>query len=79
MFDTKTKTASKCRWRENAIVISSDAAGSTLYYGAGAGSLATASSVTADIVDIGRKILSGSTLSVPLLSYQNYELEKRIF
>ena len=62
---------------KNAIVISSDAAGPTLYYGAGAGSLATASSVTSDIVDIGRKIMSDSIMSVPFLSYYNNKLAKK--
>ena len=47
----------------NAVVVSSDAAGPTLYYGAGAGSLATASSVTSDIIDVSRKILSTSNNS----------------
>ena len=55
---------------KNAVVVSSDAAGPTLYYGAGAGSLATASSVVSDIIDISRKIISKSNVSVPLQSYQ---------
>jgi len=38
----------------NAVVINSDAVGSTLYYGPGAGSLPTASAVVADLVDIAR-------------------------
>ena len=40
----------------NAVMVNSDAAGSTLYYGRGAGSDPTASSVAADIVDISRVI-----------------------
>jgi homoserine dehydrogenase len=36
----------------NAIVVNSDAVGSTLYYGPGAGALPTASSVLADVIDI---------------------------
>ncbi|KAJ0341556.1 hypothetical protein COL154_014136, partial [Colletotrichum chrysophilum] len=36
----------------NAVVVKGDAVGPTLYYGAGAGSEATASAVVADIVDI---------------------------
>ena len=35
---------------KNAVVVNSDAAGPTLYYGAGAGSSATASSVVSDII-----------------------------
>jgi homoserine dehydrogenase len=42
----------------NAVMVGSDAAGSTMYYGAGAGAGPTASSVMADIVDIVR----GATL-----------------
>lgn len=38
----------------NAVQVKSDAAGETLYYGAGAGSAATASAVVADIMDIAR-------------------------
>jgi homoserine dehydrogenase len=38
----------------NAVVVKGDSAGSTLYYGAGAGAEATASSVVADIIDIAR-------------------------
>ncbi len=36
----------------NAVVINSDAVGSSLYYGPGAGSLPTASAVLADVIDI---------------------------
>ena len=38
----------------NAVLVKGDAAGPTLYYGAGAGAEATASAVIADIVDIAR-------------------------
>lgn len=38
----------------NAVVIKGDSVGATLYYGAGAGARATASSVVADIIDIAR-------------------------
>ena len=40
----------------NAVLVKGDAAGQTLYYGAGAGAEATASAVIADIVDIARTI-----------------------
>ncbi len=62
---------------KNAVVISSDAAGPTLYYGAGAGSLATASSVVSDIIDIGRKIVSNSSNTIPFLSYHNNILRNK--
>src|SRR5262249_46080623 len=38
----------------NAVVINSDAVGSSLYYGPGAGALPTASAVLADLIDIAR-------------------------
>lgn len=40
----------------NAVLIEGDAVGPTLYYGAGAGELPTASAVVADIVDIARDL-----------------------
>ena len=56
---------------KNAVVVNSDAAGPTLYYGAGAGSLATASSVVSDIIDIGRNLSIDSKKSTPFLGYMN--------
>ncbi len=38
----------------NAVVVNGNASGDTLYYGAGAGALPTASSVAADLIDIAR-------------------------
>ncbi len=38
----------------NAILVNGNAAGDTLYYGAGAGSLPTASAIVADLIDIAR-------------------------
>jgi homoserine dehydrogenase len=43
----------------NAIYVEGDAVGSTLYYGRGAGDMPTGSAVVADLVDIGRSIISG--------------------
>jgi homoserine dehydrogenase len=43
---------------KNAVLVQSDAVGSTLYYGAGAGAGATGSAVVADIVDIVRSLTS---------------------
>ncbi len=45
----------------NAAVINSDAVGSSLYYGPGAGALPTASAVLADLIDIAR----GNAVAVP--------------
>ena len=54
----------------NAIRVTGDAVGETIFYGRGAGELPTASAVVADIVDISRDILTGSKNRVPLLSFQ---------
>ncbi len=40
----------------NAVMVGSDAAGATMYYGAGAGAGPTASAVMADVVDIARSV-----------------------
>jgi homoserine dehydrogenase len=45
----------------NAVVINSDAVGSSMYYGPGAGALPTASAVLADLIDIAR----GNSVDVP--------------
>ncbi len=56
----------------NAVLIKGDSSGSTLYYGAGAGAEATASSVVADIIDIVRGIGSVSGCgAVPSLSFES--------
>ena len=58
----------------NAVLIEADAVGPTLYYGAGAGSEATASSVIADIVDVARTIDAGPEQRVPPLAFQQHAL-----
>ncbi len=54
----------------NAVLVQGDAVGPTLYYGAGAGSLPTASAVVADIVDITRALTVDPDNRVPHLAYQ---------
>lgn len=54
----------------NAILVQGDATGPTLYYGAGAGSLPTASSVVADVIDIVRALTTDPENRVPHLAYQ---------
>ncbi|MEM7292697.1 MAG: homoserine dehydrogenase [Pseudomonadota bacterium] len=54
----------------NAVLVNSDAVGSTLYYGAGAGSEPTASAVVADIVDVVRTLTSDPNNRVPHLAFQ---------
>ncbi len=54
----------------NAVLVQGDAVGPTLYYGAGAGSEATASAVVADIVDVVRTLTSDPENRVPHLAFQ---------
>ena len=54
----------------NAVMVNGDAAGSTLYYGAGAGMEATASAVVADLVDVVRALTSDPENRVPHLAFQ---------
>lgn len=54
----------------NAVLVQGDAVGPTLYYGAGAGSEATASAVVADIVDIVRAVTTDPENRVPHLAFQ---------
>ena len=53
----------------NAIQITGDTVGDTLFYGHGAGMMPTGSAVAADVVDIARNIISSSINRVPPLSY----------
>lgn len=54
----------------NAVLVNSDAVGSTLYYGPGAGSEPTASSVVGDLVDVVRAMTTDPTNRVPHLAFQ---------
>jgi homoserine dehydrogenase len=51
----------------NAVMVNADAVGTTLFYGPGAGSEPTASSVIADIVDVARNMDSYPDAWVPAL------------
>ena len=53
----------------NAVLVKGDMVGPTLYYGAGAGSLPTASAVVADIIDVARSI-DAPQVQVPCQGYQ---------
>lgn len=54
----------------NAILVHGDAAGPTMYYGAGAGAEPTASAVVADLVDITRMHTADPEHRVPHLAFQ---------
>jgi homoserine dehydrogenase len=54
----------------NGIMVKSDAAGITMYYGAGAGSEQTASAVIADLVDVTRLHTADPAHRVPHLAFQ---------
>jgi homoserine dehydrogenase len=54
----------------NAVLVKGDAVGTTMYYGAGAGSLPTASAVVADLVDVTRLITADPEHRVPHLAFQ---------
>ena len=58
----------------NAVLVQGDAVGPTLYYGAGAGSLPTASAVVADIIDVTRTLTIDPENRVPHLAFQPGEL-----
>jgi homoserine dehydrogenase len=58
----------------NAVLVKGDAAGPTLYYGAGAGSEPTASAVVADVVDVVRMLTTDPENRVPHLAFQPGEL-----
>ena len=52
----------------NAVEVNGDAVGTTLYYGAGAGALPTASAVVADLIDIARQMHDPDN-AVPALAF----------
>jgi len=58
----------------NAVLVYGDAVGPTLYYGAGAGSLPTASAVVADLVDVTRALTTDPENRVPHLAFQPHAL-----
>ncbi|MGL6071209.1 homoserine dehydrogenase, partial [Craterilacuibacter sp.] len=59
----------------NAVLAKGDAIGATLYYGAGAGALPTASAVVADIIDVTRLLTSDPEHRVPHLAFQPDQLK----
>jgi homoserine dehydrogenase len=61
----------------NAVSVVGDAVGPTLFYGAGAGELPTASAVVADLMEIAREIRRGGSGRVAPLSYMPDHLEPK--
>jgi homoserine dehydrogenase len=59
---------------KNAILVEGNAAGPTLYYGAGAGAKPTASAVVADLVDLARDFGAGQSGRVPALGVASNSL-----
>ncbi|HEX4842029.1 MAG TPA: homoserine dehydrogenase [Limnobacter sp.] len=55
----------------NAVLVKANAVGPTLYYGAGAGSMPTASAVVADLIEIARASQAPLASRVPVLAFQN--------
>ena len=60
----------------NAVMVNSDAAGSTMYYGAGAGAVPTASAVVADIIDMTRSLDLPSAERIPYMSFQPEHIQE---
>jgi homoserine dehydrogenase len=52
----------------NAVLVTSDALGPSLFHGQGAGSMPTGSAVVADLIDCGRNIMLGTSGRVPHLA-----------
>ena len=59
----------------NAVRVNADMVGETLYYGAGAGALPTASAVVADIIDIARLIEANTDHRIPHLAFQPAQVQ----
>ena len=60
----------------NAVMVQGNAVGSTMYYGAGAGAMPTASAVIADVIDVARLITCPES-SVPALAFQTDSLSDK--
>jgi homoserine dehydrogenase len=57
----------------NALFVRGNAVGNTLFYGRGAGDMPTGSAVVADILDIGRDIISGCAHRMPAAAFRERE------
>jgi len=61
----------------NAIAVQGDAVGPTLFYGAGAGEMPTASAVVGDLIELAREVRRGTSGRVAPLSYLPDALQPR--
>ena len=76
-FVSESSLLAKVGGAMNAVAVTGDAVGPTLFYGAGAGELPTASAVVADLIEIAREIQRGSSGRVAPLAYLPESLEPR--
>ena len=76
-FVSESSLLAKVGGAMNAVAVTGDAVGPTLFYGAGAGELPTASAVVADLIEIAREIRRGSSGRVSPLSTLPESLEPR--
>jgi len=76
-FVSQSSLLAKVDGAMNAVAVTGDAVGPTLFYGAGAGELPTASAVVADLIEIAREIRRGSSGRVAPLSTLPESLEPR--
>ncbi len=60
----------------NAIFLTGNAVGETLFFGQGAGMMATGSAVVSDVIELGRNILKGTRERVPTLSFQGTQIRE---
>ncbi|WP_288109158.1 homoserine dehydrogenase [Limnobacter sp.] len=62
----------------NAVLVKANAVGPTLYYGAGAGSLPTASAVVADIIEIARASQVPLESRVPVMAFKTSGVDQNV-
>ena len=63
----------------NAVFVNADALGPSLYYGQGAGMMATASAVVGDLVDIARNCLDNGLQRIPDLGFQDAAIKPQTY
>jgi homoserine dehydrogenase len=76
-FVSESSLLAKVGGAMNAVAVTGDAVGPTLFYGAGAGELPTASAVVGDLIEIAREIRRGSSGRVAPLAHLPESLEPR--